>query len=49
MEMDKLATKDPTLEQTSMRAWRVSGWNYLDVRNGFPVFDIDIKNMSIQL
>ncbi len=47
MEVDKSTTKDPTLEQTSVRAQNVSGWNSLTTRNGFKTLDIDIKNMSV--
>jgi hypothetical protein len=49
VEVDKSTTKDHALEHTSMKAWRVSGWNSLASQNGFPVFDIDMEDMSIQL
>ncbi len=41
MDANKLTTKDPTLENTSMRAWMVSGWNSLVAQNGFPILDTD--------
>jgi len=49
VEADKSSTKDPTLEHTSMRAWRVRAWNSLAIQNGFLVFDTDIKDMYVQL
>jgi hypothetical protein len=49
VEVDKSTIKDLTLKQTSMSAWKVSGWNSLDARNGFLVFDIDNEDMSVQL
>jgi hypothetical protein len=49
VEVDKSTTKDHALEHTSMKAWRVNGWNSLDGQNGFLVFDIDMEDMSIQL
>jgi hypothetical protein len=49
VKVEKSATKDLALEQTSMRAWRVSGWNFLAAQNGSSIFDIDVKDMSIQL
>lgn len=49
VEVDKSTTKDHALKHTSMKAWRVSGWNSLAGQNGFPVFDIDMVDMSIQL
>jgi hypothetical protein len=49
MDTYKLATKDHVFEHTSMRAWRVSGWNSLVVQNGFQVLKIDMEDMFVQL
>ncbi len=45
----KSTTKDHVLVHTSIRAWKVSGWNSLVAQNGFLVLDVQTEDMFIQL
>jgi len=45
----KSTTKDHVLVHTSIRAWKVSGWNSLVTQSGFPVLDVKMEDMFIQL
>ncbi len=49
MDVDKSATKDLVLEQTSIKAWIVAKCISFMALKGLPTLDIDIEALSIQL
>jgi hypothetical protein len=47
IEADKSTTKDLDLKQTSIKAWRITGWISLAAWNGFPFLDLFMEESSV--